>query len=161
MVPVPSLADIVVVSSHPADIDYWQGIKGLFAAELIVKRGGDVILATPCPEGIAGNPEHVRSMAALAGLPSKAMRHEAARRGIKDLAGVNSAVVAARINELAWVSVYSHGLTDEHLRILGHERATTIEEGLQRAFARQGPQARVLVITHGGDICPVLASKPA
>jgi nickel-dependent lactate racemase len=32
-VPVPALGDIVVVSSYPADIDYWQGIKGLFAAE--------------------------------------------------------------------------------------------------------------------------------
>lgn len=158
VVPVPALADIVVVSSYPADIDYWQGIKGLFAAELIVKRGGDIILASPCSERIAGTPEHVQSMAALAGLPSKQMRHEAERRGITDLAGVNTAVVAARINELAYVSVYSDGLTDEDLHVLGHQRAASIEEGLQRAFARQGPRARVLVITHGGETCPVLAS---
>lgn len=159
VVPVPALADIVVVSSYPADIDYWQGIKGLFAAELVVKRGGDIILATPCRERIAGTPEHVHSMTALAGLPSKRIRHEAERRGIRDLAGVNTAVVAARINELAWVSVYSDGLTDEDLRVLGHERATSIDDGLRHAFARQGPQAKVLVITHGGETCPVLARQ--
>jgi len=159
VVPVPALGDIVVVSSHPGDIDYWQGIKGLFAAELIVKRGGDIILATPCPERISGTAEHVQSMTAMAGLPSKAMRHEAERRGITDLAGVNTAVVAARINELAWVSVYSDGLTDEDLRVLGHERATTVQQALQHAFERQGPKAKVIVITHGGDLCPVLASK--
>jgi len=96
-------------------------------------------------------------MAALAGLPSKRMRHEAERCGLADLAGVNTAVVAARINELAWVSVYSDGLTDDDLRVLGHERATSIEEGLSRAFARQGPRAQVIVITHGGETCPVLA----
>ncbi len=156
-VAAPALADIVVVSSYPSDIDYWQGIKGLFAAELIVRRGGDILLATPCPEGIS-TPEHAEAMAALAGIPSKRMRHEAQRLGIEDLAGVNTAVVAARINELAWVAVYSHGLTDEHLRILGHERADSLQEGLQRAFERQGRDAGVLVITHGGETCPVLAT---
>ncbi len=161
VVPAPALGDIVVVSSYPAELDYWQGIKGLFAAELIVKRGGDIILATPCPERIAGQVEHAESMAALAGVPSKRMRQEAQRRGITDLAGVNTAVVAARVNELAWVSVYSEGLTDEDLRVLGHERATSIQQGLQRAFERQGAGARVVVITHGGDLCPVLVGRPA
>jgi nickel-dependent lactate racemase len=157
MVPVPALADIVLVSSHPADIDYWQGIKGLFAAELIVKRGGDIILATPCPEGIAGTAEHAETMTALAGVPSKEMRHVAEQRGLSDLAGVNTAVVAARVNELAWVSVYSHGLSDRDLRVLGHTRVQSIQEGLERAFKRQGAKAQVLVITHGGELCPVLA----
>ena len=39
-VPVPGLADIVLVSSYPADIDFWQANKALYAAEQIVKRGG-------------------------------------------------------------------------------------------------------------------------
>ena len=158
-IPVPRLGDVVLVSSYPADIDYWQGIKGLFAAELIVKRGGSIILATPCPEGISGTAEHAESMAAMAGLPSRLMRHEARRRGIRDLAGINTAVVAARINELAWVSVYSHGLSDRDLAVLGHERAASLQEGLQQALVRQCPQAGVIVITHGGETYPLLASQ--
>jgi nickel-dependent lactate racemase len=31
-VKVPGLADITISSSHPADIDYWQALKGLFSA---------------------------------------------------------------------------------------------------------------------------------
>jgi nickel-dependent lactate racemase len=130
-------------------------------SELIVKRGGDIILATPCTEGISGTAEHVESIAAMAGLPSKLMRHEAHKLGIADLAGVNTAVVAARINELAWVSVFSEGLTDRDLQILGHERALSVQKGLERALERQGPGpgAKVIVITHGGETCPVLAGK--
>lgn len=154
--PVPALADIVVVSSYPSDVDYWQGIKGLFAAELIAKRGGDIVLATPCPEGIAGNKEHEKTMAALAGIPSKEMRLRAREMGLSDLAGVNTAVVAARVNELAWVSLYTC-MSDDQLRALGHARARTVQEGVDRALARQGPDAKVLVITHGGDTAPVLA----
>jgi nickel-dependent lactate racemase len=154
--PVQALADVVVVSSYPSDVDYWQGIKGLFAAELIVKRGGDIILATPCPEGIAGTPEHERTISALAGIPSREMRMRARQAGLRDLAGVNTAVVAARINELAWVSVFTL-MSDAQLAVLGHTRAVSVQEGLCRALSRQGPDARVLVITHGGDICPALS----
>jgi len=92
-------------------------------------------------------------------LPSRLMRHEARRRGIRDLAGINTAVVAARINELAWVSVYSHGLSDRDLAVLGHERAASLQEGLQQALVRQCPQAGVIVITHGGETYPLLASQ--
>ena len=156
--PVPALGDVVVVSSYPSDVDYWQGIKGLFAAELIVKRGGDVVLATPCPEGIAGTKEHEETMVALAGIPSRDMRLKAQQLGLADLAGVNTAVVAARVNELAWVSVYSTGLTDDQLRVLGHHRIQSLQEGIDLALRRQGPDANVLVITHGGETCPVLTA---
>ena len=51
---IPDLADIVVASSYPADIDFWQAQKTLHFMECAVKRGGDLILLTPCPEGISG-----------------------------------------------------------------------------------------------------------
>ena len=46
-------ADIVIVSSYPADIDWWQGEKGLIAAYFAVKEGGVIVFCTPCPEGVA------------------------------------------------------------------------------------------------------------
>jgi len=95
-------------------------------------------------------------MCAVAGLPSREMRWRAQQMGLTDLTGLNTAVVAARINELAWVSVYSDGLSDDQLRVLGHARATTVQEGLHRALRRQGPGARVVIITQRGDMCPVL-----
>jgi nickel-dependent lactate racemase len=44
--------DIVVSVSHPHDIDFWQAGKGFYAAEALVKDGGSIIVATPCPEGV-------------------------------------------------------------------------------------------------------------
>jgi nickel-dependent lactate racemase len=154
--PIPVLPDIIVVSSYPADLDYWQGIKGLFAAEPVIKRGGDIILVTPCIEGISTNPHHLQAMRAMKGVPSRQIRHLGKQMGIDDLAGLNTATVAARINELAFVQVLSEGLCDDDLDVLGHERTHSIQDALAKAFERQGPAAKVLVITHGGDICPVL-----
>ncbi len=157
VVPVPAMPDIVVCSSHPSDADFWQAGKGLFASENIVKRGGDVILATPCPERIA-IAEHTETLRALKGLPSRVGRHETERRRIRDLAGVNVAVALARMHELAWVSIYSEGLTDEDLDILGCARAVSVQSALDLAFKRQGPDAQVVAITHGGELCPVVRS---
>lgn len=157
--PVPVMPDIVVISSHPADLDYWQGVKALYAAELVVKRGGDIILVSPCWEGISTNPRHLEAMRLAQGLPSKAIRHEVARRGFTDWTGLNTAVVAARVNELAYVQMVTSGLSDDDLAVVGHAPAESIEAGLARAFARQGEHAKVLVITHGGDLCPVLRSE--
>jgi lactate racemase len=58
------LADITLSSTYPADFDLTQSDKGLFSAELATRIGGDIILVSPCPEGIA--PTHADEMAKLA-----------------------------------------------------------------------------------------------
>ena len=57
-------ADITLSSTYPADYDLTQSDKGLFSAELATKIGGEIILVSPCPEGIA--PTHGEEMAKLA-----------------------------------------------------------------------------------------------
>ncbi|HOG47358.1 MAG TPA: nickel-dependent lactate racemase [Anaerolineae bacterium] len=157
-VPVPALADIVIVSSYPADIDFWQANKALYAAERVVKRGGDIILVTPCPEGLSSQREHVVSLKALEGVPSRDLFHGARRRGLGDYAALCVSDVAARCRELAWTTVVSDHLTADDVAVLGLRRAATVDEALARAFERQGAQARIIVLTHGGEMVPVLAS---
>jgi nickel-dependent lactate racemase len=156
-VPVPGLADIVIVGSYPADIDFWQANKGLYAAEQVVKRGGDIILLTPCPEGLSSQSEHVATMQALAGIPSRRLFHEAERQGIKDYAALTVSNIAACCNELAWVTVVSEGLGTHELAILGFDRAESVQAALEKAWQRQGRQARVVILTHGGETLPVLS----
>jgi lactate racemase len=158
IVPIPAMPDIIVCSSYPSDVDFWQGAKGLYACEPVIKRGGDIIMASPCPERIAVH-EHTETVRRLKGLASRVARHEAARRGMSDLAGVNVSVFMARLNELAWVSIYSEGLTDEDLDMLGCARAHSMQQAVDAALERQGPAAQVAVITHGGETCPVLRTK--
>lgn len=157
-VSVPRLADIVLVSSHPADIDFWQANKGLYAAERIVKRGGDIILVTPCPEGISSQAEHVEAIAALSGLPSRELYHACRRLRIEDYAALALCDTCARCTELAWVTVVSSGLTKEEVKVLGLQSAPTVEAALAKAFRRQGRNAGVAVLTHGGESLPVIAA---
>ena len=58
-------ADLTLSSTHPMDYDLTQSDKGLFSAEIATKQGGEIILLSPCPEGIA--PTHGEEMAKLAG----------------------------------------------------------------------------------------------
>ncbi len=56
-------ADITVSSAYPSDYDLTQADKGLFSAEIATKPGGEIILLSPCHEGIA--PTHGREIARL------------------------------------------------------------------------------------------------
>lgn len=157
-IPIPRLADIVLVSSHPADVDFWQANRGLYAAERVVKRGGDIILVTPCPEGISSQREHFEAIAALRGLPSRELYHASVRLGIEDYAALALSDTCARCTELAWVTVVSTGLTKEHVKILGLEPAESVDAALAKAFRRQGSDASIVVLTHGGESLPVIAA---
>jgi len=154
-VSVPRLADIVVVSSHPADLDFWQANKGLYAAERIVKRGGDIILLTPCPEGLSSQREHVSTLEALQGIPSRRLFHEARRQGLDDYAALTVSNITACCCELAWVTVVSDGLTEDEISVLGLERAESVAQALDRALKRQGDEASIVFLTHGGETIPV------
>ncbi len=156
---LPRLADIVIVSSHPADIDFWQANKGLYAAERCVKRGGDIILLTPCPEGLSSQKEHVSAMEALRGIPSRGLFQEARSRGLEDYAALCVSDIAARSLELAWVTVVSDGLSETDIAILGFDRAPNFEAALERALRRQGDHASIVVITHGGETLPVVGRE--
>src|SRR5512141_285444 len=71
MVAVRRLFDIVVTtnSGYPLDINLYQSVKGMRAAEQIVRPGGAGIIATRCSDGI---PEH--------GLYGKILRESSAPR---------------------------------------------------------------------------------
>jgi nickel-dependent lactate racemase len=58
-------ADITLSSAFPSDYDLTQADKGLFSAELATRPGGEIILLSPCEEGIA--PTHGKEMSRLAG----------------------------------------------------------------------------------------------
>jgi nickel-dependent lactate racemase len=54
--------DIVVTtnSGYPLDMNLYQAVKGMRAAELIVKDGGTVIIAAECSEGVPDGSPHDR-----------------------------------------------------------------------------------------------------
>ena len=60
--------DIVVTtnSGWPLDMNLYQAVKGMRAAELIVKDGGTVIIATECAEGVPANSPHDKLLRSVA-----------------------------------------------------------------------------------------------
>ena len=54
MVPVPHAYDVVLTtnSGYPLDQNLYQSVKGLAAAEPIVRDGGTIILAAECSDGL-------------------------------------------------------------------------------------------------------------
>lgn len=59
--PQPVDAVITTAAGYPLDMTYYQAIKGVTAAQHIVKRGGAILLFAECQEG-AGAPEFCRMM---------------------------------------------------------------------------------------------------
>ncbi len=57
---VDECADVVVVSSFPADQDFWQSPKGMYSAEYALKgeSSGTIILVSPNYEGVGPHPEY-------------------------------------------------------------------------------------------------------
>lgn len=155
-VEAPSLADIVIVTAYPADSNYWQSTKGLASAELMVRRGGEIILLSSCRGGSVGMKNICARWNHLEGIPCRALLREAQRRDLTDYAALAVVGVAARCNELAWVTVVSECLTEDQAALMGHQHASSVEEALAAAFERQGRDARVSVLTHGGDIFPLV-----
>lgn len=153
-VPFFETPDVVIANSCPCDIDFWQSHKALYPAARMVKPGGTIIVLTPAPEGVS--PVHT-GLLKFTSWPSKQIE-EAYRSGeIKNGVATALAVAWAKVREKAPVILVSPGIPREDKEKLGFSHAENIHEALAEAFRRQGPDARVAVLTHAPDTLPVRA----
>ncbi|MBN2410221.1 nickel-dependent lactate racemase [candidate division KSB1 bacterium] len=75
-------AELTLSSPYPMDYDLTQSDKGLFSAEIVTKKGGEIILLSPCLEGIA--PTHGEEIAKLAGYDDDTLWNMLKKNQIKD-----------------------------------------------------------------------------
>lgn len=153
---IPSTADIVLVSSHPADIDYWQAIKGAVVASLSVRNGGAIILLTPCEEGISPtHPEAERYGA----LQLQDVETYVKAGIIHDLASAAFAMVQARIRAKARLLIVSDGLGRRQSEAIGVEKAESIQDAVELTEKALGRGARFGVLKCS-ELAPVIAASP-
>ncbi len=150
-VPIPEEADIVVSSSHPCDIEFWQAHKTLYPSDLAVKAGGIVIVATPCPEGVAQT--HC-DMLEMTPYGSRRLREMVSIRELDDEVGAALAIAWAQVKEREEVWIVSDGICPEEAAKLGFRHFATVQEALDAALAQKGSGARVTVLTHAPDMLP-------
>ena len=155
-VPIPHLVDIVVASSYPADIDFWQAQKTLHFMEMGMKRGGDIILLTPCPEGVSGEKNHRKIFLEYAKYPSKTIYARARAAGEWDMAGINAATHVALTREFADITIVSDGVTPAECNAMGINHSTDVNDAFQIALKKQGgAEAKALVLTQGPKVIPI------
>ena len=148
---VPELADIVVFSTYPADIDYWQAMKALDFAHVGVRKGGTIVLLTPCTERIS--PTHPSFKARATESYSKLLE-AVDRKEFEDLPAAGALLMHSQMLERAKIICYSTGFTEEDKEALGFEHASTADEAVRMAFKRHGERAKVGVI-ECGEVVPV------
>ena len=151
------LADITISSSYPADIDYWQGLKGLFSADLATKAGGGIIEVTPCPEGLS--PMHPRWSDYLQ-FDTRQLKEMYKAGNVEDLVALGLALNIAYVKERHTVCIISDGISSKEAAKIGFQKFDNVDEALEYLSRRLDHESKVNVLTHGGETYPVVEQTP-
>jgi nickel-dependent lactate racemase len=150
---IPEAADIVIASSHPCDIEFWQAHKTLYPSDLAVKAGGTIILVTPCYEGIAVTHGEMSGMTSHS---SGQLRQMVADGKVHDEVAAALAIAWAQVKERETVSFVSSGITDDDVRKLGFHPYANVQAAFDAALKKHGTASRVTVLTHAPDMLPIV-----
>jgi nickel-dependent lactate racemase len=137
--------DLVVSTNggHPLDRNLYQAVKGMAAAERIVRPGGIIVMAAACGDGVPAGGAFARL---LAGARSPA-----------DLVGASGAPeldrwqaqVLGRVLARAEVRLHAEGIADGAVAPGLLEPAPDLDATVAAALARLGARPRVAVMPEG------------
>ena len=158
MVAVDEPFDIVITtnSGYPLDQNLYQAVKGMSAANQIVREGGAIVMVAACQDGL---PDHGRYAALLAEAGSP--------QGVLDMLAQPDfseqdqwqVQIQAMIQLRADVYVFSEGLTDAQIERALFKPCRDIEQTLGKLQARYGPAARICVLPEGPQTIAYLRGR--
>jgi nickel-dependent lactate racemase len=156
MIAVPRPFDIVVTtnSGYPLDLNLYQSVKGLRAADQIVRTGGAIIISTRCADGI---PEH--------GLYGRILRESRSPQELlRKICAPGfleqdqwQAHIQALVQSRAEVYVRSDGLTDDQIRASLLRPCRRIEGTITDLLGTYGRDASICVMPEGPQTIPYIA----
>jgi lactate racemase len=152
-VPFGQQADIVIASSYPCDIEFWQAHKSLYPADIAVREGGTIIVLTPCPEGVSVTHQDMLEITALDAEEIESMID---RGEMDDVVSGGLALAWAKIRQRADVSLVSGGIPDTDVRALAFTPYQSVDDALAAALRKHGEEATINVLTHAPDLLPML-----
>lgn len=145
-------ADIVVAGAFPAEIEFWQSQKALYPADMVAQPGGTVIVVSPCPEGVAVM--HSEMLKFTAWNPEEI--DAGVRKGqIEDRVAAALAMAWAKVRAGRQVSLVSDGISTQETQALGYAPFPTVQEALEEALHRHGPEARVHILPRAAETLPI------
>lgn len=152
-VKISGVADITISSSHPADIEFWQGLKGLFSADLATKEDGSIIELTPCHEGISSaHPKWIDYL--QHGTKELREMHEAGE--IEDFVALGLALNVAHVKEKYSIYLISDGISDKEAEKIGFMKFKSINEAIESATNDCGISSKINILPDGGETYPLI-----
>ncbi|MEM7029459.1 MAG: nickel-dependent lactate racemase [Chloroflexota bacterium] len=148
MVKVSEPYDVVITtnSGYPLDQNLYQTVKGMSAANKVLRDGGTIIMAAACADGL---PDHGKyaDLLAQGGSPQGVL-------AMLDQPGFSEhdqwqVQIQAMIQLRADVHVYSDGLTDDQIERALFTPCRNIEQCLDELQQKYGPDMRVCAIPEG------------
>ncbi|HEX7620177.1 MAG TPA: nickel-dependent lactate racemase [Anaerolineales bacterium] len=147
---------ITTNSGYPLDQNLYQSVKGMSAANQIVRQGGSILMVTACEDGL---PKHGRYAALLAEAGSP--------QGVIDMISKPGfseqdqwqVQIQAQIQLRADVYVYSDGLTAQQIERALFIPCRNIEQTVLQLLEKYGSQARICVIPEGPQTIPYLRGE--
>jgi nickel-dependent lactate racemase len=144
-------ADLVITSAggFPKDINVYQTTKALFNAWEAVKSGGVILLISACSEGY-GNDEMQQI---LRNYPNSIEREREVRKSFTIAKYIGYCMgVAAEENDCYLVTRMNPGLLDG----TGFTVTQSLDEALEKIYARHSGILRTWLMPHGGNTLPRL-----
>lgn len=155
MVRLDEAFDIVITSNsgYPLDLNVYQSVKGMSAAERVVRKGGTIIMAAECWDGIPGKSDYetiLKSVDSVDALMGFIKAHE------QELQDTWQVYFQAMIQMKADVFLYS-GLDDEEVKSAHLKPVCNINSLILSLVEKYGPETRICVLPEGPHTIPYLA----
>ncbi len=149
----PSRADIVITSNggYPLDRDLYQAVKGMATGELIVRKGGVIVIFAECIDGIGRGHENFYQLIAEAKNPGETLERIRREEPIKDQWEAQIlAQILMKANVILVTKNIKHSLIEE-MHIFP---ASSSEEALEQAYRIAGRNSRIAVVPEGPYVIP-------
>ncbi len=139
-------ADVVITSAagYPLDLTFYQAIKGVTAAEHLVKPGGTILMIAECSEG-AGSPEFAEKLASFKGYSGFLSEIEQAPVVVDQWQLEKLALIGLRANLL----FYTPKIPKVQMGALGERSFSDLPDAVAHAVGGLDAESRVALVPEG------------
>lgn len=149
--------DFIVTTNAgaPLDCNLYQTVKGMTGAAPVVKPGGDILIASRCPEG-AGSAEY-RRILEMVDTPRAFLDRLMRREFFVPDQWCAQETYQVVVERNVWI--HTEGLAPEELERFHLRPVADVAQGIRDLLARHGPHARWAVVPDGPMVILRLAGN--
>lgn len=146
--------DVAICSSYPGDMDFIQLTKTIWSGEKLLKKGGSLILVTPCYEAM-GPYEIIATY-----MKDDQSNLEMLLNANKVESGLMAslAIRIKRFEQRIKIKVVTEGAFLDYAKEMGYETFNKVEDAINLCLEEHGESATISVLTHGGYTLPILSN---